>query len=113
MATELARIIVAEAHAQRRSKMITSMTQSRAILLVSRRSLVRLRPHPLHNNNLDEDHLVRDVYVRTWAQGKGVKGIVVLKGLSPAFENTNKAVLAVFLSQSFLTEARDEEAAAV
>ncbi len=62
-----------------------------------------------YNDNLDEEHLVRDVYVRTWAVGKSLKGNVVLKGPSPAFEITNKAAIALFLSQSFLSDRQKPE----
>jgi len=56
-----------------------------------------------------EEHLVRDVFVRTWGLGKSVKGNVVLKGPSPAFEISNKPAIALFLSQSFLSDRQKPE----
>ncbi len=106
MANDLAREVVAEAHAQHRSEMTTNVTQSRAVLM-----LKSLQPcqaastscyEDYENYDLDEEHLVRDVYTRTWGLGKSVKGNIALKGPSPAFEIANKPAIALFLSQSFL-----------
>ena len=106
MATDLARSIVAEAHAQHRSDMTTAVTQSRAIL-----RLKSLKPCQAASGfgYSKEEHLVRDVFERTWGLGKSVKGNVALKGPSPAFEIANKPAIALFLSQSFLSDRQKPE----
>ena len=108
MANDLAREIVAEAHAQHRSEMTTS-AQSRAILRLKSLKPCQAASVTSYYENLDEEHLVRDVYMRTWGLGKSAKGNVVLKGPSPAFEITNKAAMALFLSQSFLSDRQKPE----
>ncbi len=109
MATDLARTIVAEAHAQHRSEMTTTIKQSRAILLLKSLKPCQAGSTSSWNDNLHEEHLYSDVYVRTWGLGKSVKGNVVIKGPSPAFEVTNKPAIALFLSQCFLSERQQPE----
>ena len=112
MATDLARSIVAEAHAQHQSDMTTGVTQSRALL-----RLEALKPcqaasesgYSCWDDTPEEQHLVPDVIARTWGLGKSARGNVALEGPSSAFEIANKPAIALFLSQSFLTDRQKPE----
>jgi len=108
MATDLARSIVAEAHAQHQSDMTTGVTQSRALLRFE-----ALKPcqaasesgYSCWDDTPEEQHLVCDVIARTWGLGKSARGNVALTGPSSAFEIANKPAIALF----FLTDRQKPE----
>jgi len=67
------------------------------------------------NDNLEEEHLVCDVFWQTWRLGKSVKGNVVertITSLRDYQQASHSSVLVSVLSVRS-TKARDEEAAAV